>query len=139
MVSKTNTRRDAFRAIYAVLNTNKPSGWYIRSIFPNVDTEFPVILIYPVEKNIEVWSNDGTNSSDDIMIKVDVIVHMDSAPAVLDTGRDYVTDEIQSNVSSFFTSYNLDLLGIDDSGTSNEDVNDQMYLVASFNVRFRRV
>ncbi|MCK9370467.1 hypothetical protein M0R04_11205 [Candidatus Dojkabacteria bacterium] len=139
MVSKTNTRRDVFRGVYTVLNASKPSGWYVRSVFPNVDTEFPLIFLHPVDKNSDFWSNDGTNSSDDILIQIEVMVHIDSAPEVLDTGRDYVTDEIQDNVSTFYSSYNIDLLGIDDGGTNMQEYNNETYLTGTFTVRFRRL
>lgn len=139
MVSKTNTRRDVFRGIYTVLNTYKPSGWYVRSVFPNIDTEFPLILIHPIDKNSDVYACDGTNSSDEILVNIELIVHLDSAPEVLDTGRDFISDTMQTYVSTLYTSYNLTLIDITDGGTSAQEVNNETYLTATFTVRFRRL
>ena len=140
MVSNATIRRDTFRLIRTLLDTNKPTGWTVRAVLPNVTTAFPLIFIHPVNAPAERWSLTNANHDYDIVVPIEIMVHIDSSPSVLDTGRDNVcatlTDE--TNLNTLYNDDDLVFEGLDDIGQSTRDVNDQEYITASFLLRMKK-
>jgi hypothetical protein len=135
MVTESNTRRDAYRAIQAILDAGKPSGWSIRSVFPNVDTSFPCILIHPIDKEKIRWSRELYDTT--LTFTIEIIVHLRSSPSKLDQGRDYIESELSSKALTLFGNENLILDEIKDAGTTSKEVNQQTYLISTHIVRWR--
>ena len=139
MVTETDTRQDTFKAVYALLLADLPSGWYLRSQFPNVDTEFPLILINPVKKTREGIAVTAGLTLTHIDMTIQIITHLDSAAYVHDIGRDYVDETLTSatNLLSLQGS-NLIFLGLDDVETTTEVIyNDNTYLQSTILARFK--
>ena len=139
MVTETDTRQNTFKAIYTLLNASKPSTWYVRSSFPNVDTEFPLIIINPVQKTKERISADGTLNNSFLNITIQIVTHLDSAASVHDVGKDYIDSTLtgSSGISSLYSS-GLVYLGLDDISLPQEqDINNNVYLVSTMMARFR--
>ncbi len=139
MVTETDTRQNTFKAVYALLNASLPSGWYLRSQFPNVDTEFPLILINPVKKTREGIAMEAGLTLTHLDITIQIITHMDSAAYIHDIGRDYIDATLTSatNLTSLQGS-NLIFLGLDDIESATEVIyNDNTYLQSTILVRLK--
>ena len=136
MVTETNLRRDVFRLLFNLINDNKPSGWYCRASISNVDAEFPLILLNPVQVEAERWSTEKRDVM--ITIKIDLFVHSESNNATLDVGRDNVYKTLNDNLNIVYGSDNLIIDEINDiSEPSIEDVGDNTFITASIMVRMR--
>lgn len=139
MVTEIDTRSEVFQAVYSLLNSALPSGWYLRSKFPNVDTEFPLILLNPIKKTRDSIAVDPGLTLTRIDFTIQIITHLDSAAYVHDIGRDYIDETLTSSAGllSLYGS-NIFFLGIDDIDVATEVIyNDNTYLVSTMLVRFK--
>lgn len=136
MVTEENDiRQNVFHALFDLIDTNKPNGWYCRSALSNVDSEFPVILLNPIKVESERWSK-GMN---DVVFtqKIDIMVHSDSNNSKLDEGRDNVTKTLvnETKRDTIYGTQNIIIEKVIDLGEPDIiEINDNTYLTASIMV-----
>ena len=122
-------RQNVFKAVFNLLDTNKPSGWNIRASLNNYDSTFPTLVVNKALVEDERDTHGKATGAKNVSIVIEVVTHIKSAPEKMDEGKDNVHETLtaDSSFNSLYTSNDLTFVSLTDIGEAERDINGQMY------------
>ena len=127
VVAKDKIRNEIFKAVYNLLNADKPKYSVTRdstttvhtstilSAFPEDDTVYPCIVINPPDKSTRIVTIDGSQGEYKVEISIEFYTKTSHGKASVDTMQEYAEFNLVNNCISDITSVN--------TGTGGQEVN----------------
>lgn len=113
-ISEDTLRNGVFKAMFILINNNKPTGWTVQSVSPLEPPKFPTIVINPVETNAEDTVMTGSFIEKPITILIEFYARDEPyKKAKIDEGKDNVQATIEGHLDEI-KSEGLQLDSIDD-------------------------
>jgi hypothetical protein len=100
MVSTSTIRSDTFKAVFDLINNNKPTGWTVTSSFIESKPSFPQIVIDPAlvtEKNLSL---NKSKKSRLIEMRIGLYALTSQRKEKIDEGRDNINNTILNNLTT---------------------------------------
>jgi hypothetical protein len=138
-VTEATIRKNSFKAIYDLINTNKPSGWTVLSSFPESKPVFPCIVVNPSQTDVNVQGFNITHRLRTIEIVLEFYAKASSRKEAIDTALDSVEQTLLTNQTSLVSS-KIILYGdtpIDQTEVGSIDINGDKLHFAFMHVLLR--
>jgi len=136
MVSEDTIRVDAFKAVYSIINANKPSGWTVLSSFPEVSPTFPCIVINPAFVTTERITMSNGTTTNRLAILVEFFAKARDLKIKIDQGRDNVLKTIKDNQATLRDTHKLIYVSHTDASVDTFVYGDQKINGGSSNIVF---
>jgi len=97
-------RQNVYANIYTLVDANKPSGWNLKTAYPEDNAGFPCIIINPANvKPTIVGMDKDSYIVEDISVEIEFFCKAKTGNDQLDRGRDNVMNTLLSNQATLET------------------------------------
>src|SRR3990167_5498222 len=124
-ITESTIRKDVFKEVFTLVNANKLLGWTVLASFPEISPVFPVVVINPANVEFDFLNFPDTARMKRVSIIVDIYSLARDGKVKMDEGKDNISNTLNTNITSLFTSVSLSLIEINDASVETIVLDDQ--------------